>query len=214
MSIRQCKASFSHPFRYRNRGTVHPRWTFSLVVLGVFISGCSTEQRVERIVFTSDRIGYPQLYIMDSSGGTAIRATNSHGYCDSPAWSPDGDRIAYTARSGRDFHIFVMDADGSDQTRLTNNPTNDIYLCWSPDGSMIAFSSDRNGNWEIYVMNADGTNQTNLTNNPALGSGAEQLIRGLQRFEHQSHVVFYKSEPGSLLIIRVLHSSMDAPRHF
>ena len=53
-----------------------------------------------------------------------------------------------------------------------------------------------------------------LANNPALGRGAEQLIRGLQRFEHQSHVVFYISEPGNLLIVRVLHSSMDVPRHF
>jgi len=53
-----------------------------------------------------------------------------------------------------------------------------------------------------------------LANNPALGRRVEQLIRGLQRFEHQSHVVFYISEPENLLIVRVLHSSMDAPRHF
>ena len=53
-----------------------------------------------------------------------------------------------------------------------------------------------------------------LANNPALGRRAEQLERGLQRFEHQSHVVFYVSEPENLLIVRVLHSSMDVPRHF
>jgi len=53
-----------------------------------------------------------------------------------------------------------------------------------------------------------------LTNNPALGRSAEQLVPGLQRFEHQSHVVFYISEPGNLLIVRVLHSSMDVPGHF
>jgi toxin ParE1/3/4 len=53
-----------------------------------------------------------------------------------------------------------------------------------------------------------------LAINPALGRRAEQLIRGLRRFEHQSHVVFYISEPENLLIVRVLHSSMDVPRHF
>ena len=53
-----------------------------------------------------------------------------------------------------------------------------------------------------------------LAENPAIGRRAEQLIRGLQRFEHQSHVIFYISEPGNLLIVRVLHSSMDVPRHF
>jgi toxin ParE1/3/4 len=53
-----------------------------------------------------------------------------------------------------------------------------------------------------------------LAGNPTLGREAEQLVRGLHRFEHQSHVVFYKSEPENLLIVRVLHSSMDVPRHF
>jgi len=53
-----------------------------------------------------------------------------------------------------------------------------------------------------------------LANNPTLGKRAEQLMHGLQRFEHQSHVVFYISEPKNILIVRVLHSSMDAPRHF
>jgi len=52
-----------------------------------------------------------------------------------------------------------------------------------------------------------------LANNPALGRRAEQLIRGLHRFEHQSHVVFYISEAENLFIVRVLHSSMDVPRH-
>jgi len=53
-----------------------------------------------------------------------------------------------------------------------------------------------------------------LADNPALGKGTEMLMRGLRRFEHQSHVVFYISEPKNLLIVRVLHSSMDVPRHF
>jgi len=53
-----------------------------------------------------------------------------------------------------------------------------------------------------------------LASNPDIGRRVEQLIRGLRRFEHQSHVVFYISEPDYLLIVRVLHSSMDVPRHF
>ncbi len=53
-----------------------------------------------------------------------------------------------------------------------------------------------------------------LASNPALGRRVEQLMHGLQRFEHQSHVVFYISEPENILIVRVLHSSMDVPRHF
>jgi len=53
-----------------------------------------------------------------------------------------------------------------------------------------------------------------LANNPALGKRSEQLMRGLRRFEHQSHVVFYINEPEDIFIVRVLHSSMDVQRHF
>jgi len=53
-----------------------------------------------------------------------------------------------------------------------------------------------------------------LADNPELGRRAEQLERGLQRFEHQSHVVFYVCKPTGLLIVRVLHARMDVARHF
>jgi toxin ParE1/3/4 len=53
-----------------------------------------------------------------------------------------------------------------------------------------------------------------LADNPELGRRAEQLARGLKRFEHQSHIVFYTSDADGLLIVRVLHSRMDVFRHF
>lgn len=53
-----------------------------------------------------------------------------------------------------------------------------------------------------------------LVSNPSMGRRAEQLAHGLRRFEHQSHVVFYQREVDGLLIVRVLHSRMDVPRHF
>jgi toxin ParE1/3/4 len=52
-----------------------------------------------------------------------------------------------------------------------------------------------------------------LADNPALGRSANHLIDGLQRFEHQSHVVFYITEPDGVFIVRILHSSMDVTRH-
>jgi toxin ParE1/3/4 len=53
-----------------------------------------------------------------------------------------------------------------------------------------------------------------LAENPRLGRSAEQLAPDLRRFEHQSHVIFYVPENGSVLIVRVLHESMDVSRHF
>ena len=86
-----------------------------------------------------------------------------------PAWSPDGQKIAFTSNrdgGGNDWDIYVMNADGSDIARLTDGAGNE-YPAWSPDGQKIAFVSDRGGDSDIYVMNADGSDISRLTDNSA-----------------------------------------------
>ena len=68
----------------------------------------------------SDRLGSPQLFISDVDGLNATRIPNQQSYFDSPAWSPRGDRIVYTARTGRGYDIFVTTLDGSIDQRLTH----------------------------------------------------------------------------------------------
>jgi len=53
-----------------------------------------------------------------------------------------------------------------------------------------------------------------LADNPGLGQTAEQLAHGMQRFNYQSHVIFYVQKPVNLLVVRILHSRMDVPRQF
>ena len=48
------------------------------------------------------------------------------GLDDGPACSPDGHRIVFISRPGREPEIYAMNADGSDQTRLTNNAAHDM----------------------------------------------------------------------------------------
>jgi hypothetical protein len=58
-----------------------------------------------------------------------------------PAWSPDGTKIAFAARStaGSDLRIFVADADGTGTVAVSAGP-NDDEPAWSPDGADIAFT--------------------------------------------------------------------------
>lgn len=85
----------------------------------------------------------------------------------SPAWSPDGRRIAFYSERDGNAEIYVMNADGAGVTRLTNTPADEGYPAWSPDGRTISFDSDRTGNFEVFAMNADGSNVRPLTRHPA-----------------------------------------------
>ena len=82
----------------------------------------------------------------------------------SPAWSPDGTRIAYDGFRFGNRDIFVMNGDGTGVVRLTADPAHDGNPAWSPDGTQIVFESTRDGNLELYVMNADGSNPVRITN--------------------------------------------------
>ena len=88
-----------------------------------------------------------------------------------PAWSPDGEKIAFSSLRDGDTNIYVMDIDGGNQTRLTDDPANDKRPAWSPDGEEIAFVSSRQTGFEsgldrIWIMDSDGMNQHALTINP------------------------------------------------
>ena len=62
-----------------------------------------------------------------------------------PAWSPDGRRIAFLSRRDGNKAVYLVNADGSGQRRLTRDASNTATPAWSPDGRKIAFESVRDG---------------------------------------------------------------------
>ncbi len=110
----------------------------------------------KEIVFISDRAGYPQIYIMDIDG-VNLRRLSTKGNCDSPMWSPKGDKIAFTMRYDDNFDIFLYDLPKQRIIRLTEGQGSNENPTWSQDGRFIAFSSTRSGKSEIYIMGMDGS---------------------------------------------------------
>ena len=96
-----------------------------------------------------------------------INGKSTPGDVQTPAWSPDGRKLAFVSRRDGNSEIYAINADGSAQENLTRQPANDSHPSWSPDGRKIAFVSRRNGNSEIYVMNADGSGLRNVTRTPS-----------------------------------------------
>ena len=114
------------------------------------------------LVFVSDRPGFPQLYIMSLDGGN-MRRLPARGNCDSPSWSPRGDKIAFTMRQGYgNYDLYIYDISQMSITRLTRDDGKNENPSWSPDGRFIVFGSNRSGKNELYIMAADGSGQRSL----------------------------------------------------
>ena len=117
-----------------------------------------------RIVFSSNRDGDDEVYLMNVEESQWVQLTDNSTADRNPAWSHDGQRIAFESDASGYFAIYVMNLDGTGLVALTEGTTGDFDPDWSPDGERIVFRSNRDGDDEIYVMNADGSNVVRLTN--------------------------------------------------
>lgn len=102
------------------------------------------------IVFTSERSGHPQLYVMPIDGSAKPkRLIHSDSFQDQAAFSPDGNQLAFVASHEGNAEIYLIDflpdsiQDISQAKNLTNHPGGDFRPSFSPDGKYLAFSSDR-----------------------------------------------------------------------
>jgi len=85
-----------------------------------------------------------------------------------PAWSPDGNQIAFASDRSGNWDVWVIPATGGVATQITFDPTDDGAPCWSPDGAQIAISSERSGNSDIWAVPATGGAATQITIHPGI----------------------------------------------
>ncbi len=122
-----------------------------------------------QIAFVSGRSGLPQIYTMDADGTNLQRLTDG-GYAVSPAWSPNGQFLAFSwirnygpgEPGGQD--IYLMDLSSKQWVQLTHSGGRNDFPSWSADGRHIVYQSTRGGATHIWTMLADGSQPRQLTN--------------------------------------------------
>jgi serine/threonine protein kinase len=91
--------------------------------------------------------------------------TTDNGYQGFPAWSPDGQTIAYAADVNNTLQIFTRRISSPVSAQITQAPYDCAYPFWSPDGKRIYYVSlarDREGIWSVGA--AGGTPQVVVEN--------------------------------------------------
>lgn len=144
----------------------------------------------DKIVFTSDRSGDLELYVMDIDGSNVVQITNELGYDGGAFFSPDGSKLVF--RSSRpktddeineyksllsqglvqptNMEIYVCNIDGTELRQVTNLGKANWAPFFSPSGEKIIFSSNHAGargfEFNLFMINLDGTGLERITYDP------------------------------------------------
>jgi Tol biopolymer transport system component len=157
--------------------SLRPGAALALAVAAALLSGCGGSGETPRdLALVSTRDGDYAIFAMAADGSDQTRLSEPEGdeadernalfFQIEPAWSPDGERLAFSSRRSGSFDIYSMSADGTDLRRLTTTKRDqDLNPTWSPDGRSIAFQRGQPG--RIFVMKADGSGARQVTDDLA-----------------------------------------------
>src|SRR5574341_1303873 len=128
----------------------------------------STLRATGTIVF-SMLVGVQEdLFAVAADQPGPVRLTNDPADDRDPAWSPDGQRIAFASHRNGSWDLYLLDMPTGEVTRLTDDPAFESNPTWSPDGLWLAYEGYYSGNLNIYIVKIDGTEGPYpLTQSPA-----------------------------------------------
>lgn len=135
----------------------------------------------QRLAFKGDGAGFiwdkrRHIFVIDVGSHETIQITQGDFHHGSPAWSPDGAHIAFTANRNPnwdteiDSQIWEVDSQGSEPRLVSSRRGMWDSPTYSPDGKQLTFAGDEisedkpvTGFNRLWRIDVDGTNLTDLT---------------------------------------------------
>ena len=116
-----------------------------------------------KIAYVVKRGARFELQVADADGANEQAMLVSNEPIISPAWSPNGKRIAYVSFQNKKPIVYVQDVEVPKQNVVANFKGSNSAPAWAPDGSKLAVALSRDGNSQIYLINPDGSNPRRLS---------------------------------------------------
>lgn len=124
------------------------------------------------IAFVSDRTGHKEIYVASADGSNPRAATANRSLNNFPAWSPDGDAIAYTSYRLKHRPLIFLSSRGRGRPGRMLSRLGDerpLYRAvFAPDRKRLALVMSEGEASDIYTVGLDGSNLRRLTRNRAI----------------------------------------------
>jgi len=163
-----------------------------------------------KISMVCDRTRSKEIYAMDFDGSNTRQLTHHRSVTLTPAWSPDGTRIAYSLiaknkKNVKNTNLYEFDFRTSRIKMLSDRMGINSGAHYHPDGKKIALTMSFLGNPEVMVFDPDSKSVTRLTNSPGVDVDPNWAPDG-------KHLSFVSNRAGAPMVYRMNSDGSDVRR--
>jgi TolB protein len=147
-----------------------------------------------------------RLIVADADGENPHVVMQSNEPLMSPAWSPDGQSLAYVSFENRLPSVYVQFLKTGERQRVSSQAGVNQAPAWSPDGKKLALTlSTRDGNLDIYIKDLTTQALTRITDDPGIDTEPQWSKDGQSLY-------FTSDRAGGPQIYRIGIQNGDKPR--